>query len=141
MAKPELKLLIGLHRTANAIDRKTSQIAAEYGLTLGQFAVLEALYHKGDLTVGEVQKAILSTSGTIPVIVNKLERQGYLTRCQDAEDRRKCNLHLTETGRDLIAEVYPKNEAMILQQMTCWTTQEKEQMVSLLLRFGGIHGK
>ena len=135
MAKPELKILIGLHRTANAIDRKTAQIASGYGLTLGQFAVLEALYHKGDLTVGQVQDAILSTSGTIPLIVGKLEAQGYLTRRQDAVDRRRWILSLTGEGRALIAEVYPLNEKMILEQMECWTGEEKEVLVSLLQRF------
>jgi MarR family 2-MHQ and catechol resistance regulon transcriptional repressor len=141
MAKPELKILIGLHRAANAVDRKTSQIAAEYGLTLGQFAVLEALYHKGDLTVGQVQEAILSTSGTIPVIVGRLEQQGYLTRRRDEGDRRCWILHLTEPGRALIAEVYPKNEDMIIRQMDCWTDEEKDELVSLLKRFGGKNGK
>lgn len=137
MAKPELKILIGLHRAANAIDRQTARIAAAYGLTLGQFAVLEALYHKGDLTVGQVQAAILSTSGTIPLIVGKLEQRGYLTRCEDAGDRRCRVLHLTEAGRRLIAEVYPQNEAMILRQMDCWTDAEKQTLVSLLKRYGG----
>lgn len=142
MAKPELKILIGLHRTANAIDRKTARIAAAYGLTLGQFAVLEALYHKGDLTVGQVQAAILSTSGTIPLIVNKLEQRGYLTRCQDEKDRRCWVLHLTEAGRKLIAEVYPQNEEMILRQMDCWTEEEKATLVSLLKRYGETqHGE
>jgi MarR family 2-MHQ and catechol resistance regulon transcriptional repressor len=141
MAKPELKILIGLHRTANAIDRKTAQIAAEYDLTLGQFAVLEALFHKGDLTVGQVQEAILSSSGTIPLIVGKLEQRGYLTRCQDKEDRRRWNLHLTEAGRAVIAAVYPQNEEMIIRQMDCWTEEEKNTLVTLLQRFGGIHGK
>ena len=141
MAKPELKILIGLHRAANAIDRKTAQLASAYDLTLGQFAVLEALYHKGDLTVGQVQSAILSTSGTIPLIVGKLEQRGYLTRRQDEADRRRWNLHLTETGRAVIAEVYPQNEDMIVRQMDCWTAEEKDTLVSLLQRFGGTHGK
>ena len=137
MAEPELKILIGLHRTANDIDRKTSRIAASYGLTLGQFAVLEALYHKGPLTVGQVQESILSTSGTIPLIVGNLEQRGYLTRCQDEEDHRRFILHLTGTGRRLIEEVYPQNEEMIIQQMDCWTDEEKETLVSLLKRYGG----
>jgi MarR family 2-MHQ and catechol resistance regulon transcriptional repressor len=137
MAKPELKILIGLHRTANAIDRKTAKIAAAYGLTLGQFAVLEALYHKGDLSVGEVQEAILSSSGTIPLIVGKLEQQGYLTRSQDEEDHRRWMLHLTETGRKTIAAAYPENEKMILREMDCWTDEEKKILVSLLKRYGG----
>ncbi|WP_458863067.1 MarR family winged helix-turn-helix transcriptional regulator [Acidaminobacterium chupaoyuni] len=140
MSKPELKILIGLHRAANAIDRQTARLAAPFGLTLGQFAVLEALYHKGDLTVGQVQQAILSTSGTIPLIVAKLEQQGYVTRTQDEEDRRRWILHLTDEGRELIAEVYPLNEAMILRQMDCWSDEEKETLVTLLKRFGGNHG-
>ena len=103
--------------------------------------MLEALYHKGDLTVGQVQSAILSTSGTIPLIVGKLEQRGYLTRRQDEADRRRWNLHLTETGRAVIAEVYPQNEDMIVRQMDCWTAEEKDTLVSLLQRFGGTHGK
>lgn len=140
MAKPELKILIGLHRTANEIDRKTARIAAQFGLTLGQFAVLEALYHKGDLTVGQVQDAILSSSGTIPLIVNKLAQKGYLTRKQDDNDRRCYILQLTPVGRALIEQVYPLNEEMILRQMDCWSAQEKDTLVTLLQRFGGKHG-
>ena len=135
MAKPELKILIGLHRTASAVDRNTSRIAAAYGLTLGQFAVLEALRHKGDLTVGQVQEAIMSSSGTIPLIVGKLADKGYLTRCQDEADRRCWVLHLTESGRRLIEEIYPQNEAMIVQQMDCWTDEEKRTLVSLLQKY------
>ena len=142
MAKSELKILIGLHRAANTIDRETARAVAPFGLTLSQFAVLEALYHKGDLTVGQVQEAVLSTSGTIPVIVGRLEREGYLTRCQDENDRRRWMLRLTDAGRELIAQVYPENEEMIIRQMDCWTDEEKETLVSLLQRFGGKdHGK
>ena len=141
MAKAELKILIGMHRAANALDRKTARIAGKHGLTLGQFAVLEALLHKGDLTVGQVQEAILSTSGTIPLIVGKLEARGYLARRQDEGDRRRSILHLTDAGRALIETVYPLNEDMIIREMNCWTDEEKELLAALLKRFGGTHGK
>ena len=52
----ELKILIGLHRVSNEIDRRTTRIVKCYGLSMGQFAVLEALFHKGDLTIGQVQE-------------------------------------------------------------------------------------
>ncbi|WP_235899151.1 MarR family transcriptional regulator [Suipraeoptans intestinalis] len=51
-------------------------------MTLSQFAVLEALYSKGDLTVGEVREKILSSVGTIPVIVNNLVGRGYVNDWQ-----------------------------------------------------------
>jgi len=141
MAKTELKILIGLHRTANEIDRQTARLMADYDLTLGQFAVLEALYHKGNLTVGEVQRAILSSSGTIPLIINHLGKRGLLIRQEDEEDHRRCILSLTEEGRKLISEAYPPNEAIIIREMECWTADEKETLAALLKKFGGAHGK
>lgn len=42
------------------------------GLTFGQFEVLEALYSKGDMSIGNVMKKILSSVGAISVIVNNL---------------------------------------------------------------------
>lgn len=136
MSKIELNILIGLHRVVNYIDRQSAKIFAEYHLTMGQFAVLEALYHKGDMTVGQVQEKILSSSGTIPLILNNLERRGYINRLADAKDKRRCILQLTEAGRNLTEEVYPENEARIVELMEEWTAPEKEQLAILLKRYG-----
>lgn len=136
MARTELKIIIGLHRAVNEIDRQSARIFAEYNLTMGQFAVLEALYHKGDLTVGEVREKILSTSGTIPLIVNNLEKRGLLTRLTDLDDRRRCILHITSEGSALLAEVYPKNEAKIVELMARWSPEEQERLAQLLKKFG-----
>lgn len=137
MALVEMKILIGLHRIVNDFDRQTSKIVSEYGLTIGQFAVLEALYHKGDMTVGQVQEKILSSTGTMPLIINNLEKRNYLTREVDPKDKRRCILHITELGRELIVLVYPKNENTIIELMENWTEEEKEQLVRLLKKFGG----
>lgn len=136
MSKVELNILIGLHRAVNYIDRQSAKIFAEYHLTMGQFAVLEVLYHKGDMTVGQVQEKILSSCGTIPLILNNLERRGYIIRQADAKDKRRCILRITEDGRDLIAQVYPKNEDRIVELMEEWTAQEKQQLAILLKRYG-----
>lgn len=133
----ELKILIGLHRVSNEFHRKTNRIVSSHGLSIGQFAVLEALFHKGDLTVGEVQEKILSTSGTISVILKNLEKRGLLMRLPDPEDKRKCILHITEEGEALIQEVFPENETMILESMAHWTLEEKEELLRLLKKFGG----
>ena len=137
MAKQELKILIGIHRMANAIDRKTSRLLQPYQLTLGQFAVLEALYHKGDMAVGQVQEKILSSSGTIPLIIQNLETRGLLVRLKDEADRRRCILQLTEPGRALIEEVYPQNESMILNEFQIDSEEEKAELTSLLKKYKG----
>ena len=136
MTRTELKILIGLHRTVNEIDRKTGRMLKEYQLTLGQFAVLESLYHKGDMTVGQVQEKILSSTGTIPLIVGNLEKRGLLRKISDEKDKRRCILQLTEEGTALIQRVYPKNEELILKEFEIYSQEEKEIFASLLKKYG-----
>ena len=137
----ELKILIGLHRVSNEIDKRSMQVFKRHGLSIGQFAVLEVLYHKGDMTVGQVQEKILSTSGTIPVIVKNLERQGFLERFSDPDDKRKCILHITDQGSRLIQEVFPENRTVIIESMIHWSDTEKEELLRLLKKFGGSRWK
>lgn len=137
MSKTEMKILIGLHRNINDIDKKTLKIASEHGLTLSQFMVLEALYSKGDMTVGEVREKILSSVGTISVIVNNLVKMNYIERLPDEKDRRVCILRLTKDGSDVIRKVVPKNEAMIVNSMKVLTSEEKEKLSYLLKKMGG----
>ncbi len=125
MGRTEMKILIGLHRNVNALDKKTSKIAAEYNLTFSQFMVLEALYSKGDMSVGEVRERILSSVGTIPLIVNNLVKMNYVERMCNEKDRRVCILHLTQEGYDVISKIVPRNEAMIAESMEVLDQEEK----------------
>lgn len=137
MEKIELNILIGLHRNVNALDKKTSKILEEYNLTFSQFMVLEVLYSKGDMRVGEVRERILSSAGTIPLIVNNLVKKNYIMRLSDEKDKRVCVLRLTEEGRDLISKIIPKNEAMIKESMDVLEQEEKERLLYFLKKIGG----
>lgn len=137
-----MKILIGLHRNVNTLDKKTSQIAGEYNLTFSQFMVLEALYSKGDMSVGEVRERILSSVGTIPLIINNLVKMNYVERLADKKDKRVSILHLTKEGRDVISKVAPKNEMMIEESMKVLDSEEKEKLLYLLKKMGGkLDGK
>ena len=128
-------IIIGLHRIVTDLDRETARISGRYGLTLGQFAVLEALYHKGDLTVGQVKEAILSSTGTIPVIINNLEKQNFVHRAHDPADRRRSIVQLTSSGRRLIEKVYPENEQMFRDKFSVWSKDEQRELLRLLLKY------
>jgi MarR family 2-MHQ and catechol resistance regulon transcriptional repressor len=131
----ESNLIISLHRIVTDLDRKTKVLCQKQGLTFGQFMVLETLYHKGPLSVGEVKESILSTDGTIPVIVANMEKAGLLARKQDEKDRRKSILSLTKKGRDIIREVYPDNAEMIHTAFSVWNDREKGDLKRLLAAY------
>ncbi len=138
MEKTELKIFIGMSRALNKINRATNKVYTKYGLTSGQFAVLEALYHKGELSVGEVQEKILSTSGTIPVIVKNLEKEGFLQKSNDESDKRRFILQITQKGKELMDIIYPENEEIIISMINTWSKDEQEEILNYMRKFGGM---
>ena len=137
MADLDMKVFIGMNRVLKAITRATDKVHKQYGLTSGQFAVLEVLLSKGPMSVGQVQNRILTTSGNMPVIVKNLEKRQLITTHPDKHDARKRNLQLTDAGRTLIAEVFPQNERVIKEHLAVFSSEEQALMVRCFMRFGG----
>ncbi len=101
-----------------------------------EFGVLEALYHKGPLTQGQIGERILLTSGSITAVVDKLEERGLVERRPCAEDRRVVYADLTDEGRELIARVFPEHAEALRIAMEGLTTEEKRIAAVLLVRLG-----
>lgn len=136
MEKDKLKILIGLQKNVKELDRRTLDIARSYGLSFSQFMVLEALYSKGNLSIGEVREAILSSVGTISLVVKNLEKMGYVKRKTDENDKRVSILSLTKEGRDVIGKVIPENETMIYDYMKDLSEEETKTLLGLLKKLG-----
>lgn len=132
-----LKLIIGLTRTASFHTRMTQSTLSEYNLTIAQFGVLEVLYHLGDLKICEIIEKTLSTSGNMTVVINNLERDGYIQRYTSAEDKRVSMISLTEKGKILIAEVFPIHVARVYKHFENLNYDEKEQLLLLLKKLNG----
>ena len=125
-------LMIAMHRIVRQLDRETASICAKHDLSLSQFAVLEALYHKGPSSVGRLKELILSSDGTIPVVIKNLERDGLVVREEDASDRRRSIISITDGGRARVEGAMPENTAMIAQYFSRWENDEKRTMIRLL---------
>ncbi|MDO5015223.1 MAG: MarR family transcriptional regulator [Clostridia bacterium] len=133
--KSSMYVYILLNKVLNALKKENYKLISEYGLTLSQFAVLEALYTAGELTTGEVMKKVLTTSGNIPVIVKNLAKEGYITRRQSGNDKRKYMLNLSEKGQRLMEELAPKNINHIEKSVSIWNEEEKRDLIRLLNKF------
>lgn len=125
---------IAMHRIVNALDRKTANMVRPYGLTLPQFSVMEALYHRGNLSVGELKVIVLSSDGTLPVVTRHLAEMGFLRTEKDEKDRRRTLLSLTEEGRSLMGKIYPENEKMLEDFFSQWSDEERDTARRLLLK-------
>ncbi len=130
-----LKIFIAMSRALVKVNRQSSQVFRKFDLTTGQFAVLEALYHKGDRTVGELQELILSTTGNMPVIINNLKDRGLVESCKKIDDKRFTVISLTERGRELISKVFPENKIIIEEYFSKLSGEEQKSLLKMLLKF------
>lgn len=133
--KKSMAVYISMSRVINTLRRENNKLILKHNLTLGQFAVMEALYSKGRLSTGEVMEKILSTSGNIPVIVKNLEKDGFITRKQDESDKRRFILDLTDKGKDLMDEIVPENLKFMDELISLWDDDEKEELIILMNKF------
>ena len=125
-----------LMRAAESVTNRTSRAMAAAGLTISQFGVLEALYHKGPLCQRDVATKILKSTGNITMVIDNLEKSGLVRRERDSKDRRVQNVYLTENGMTVIARVFTAVEAAIIAEMATLAGDEQELLGTLCKKLG-----
>jgi MarR family 2-MHQ and catechol resistance regulon transcriptional repressor len=126
-----------LWKAAHAAQAYAEKSIAELEMCGSDFAVLEALLHKGALPVNEIGKKILLTSGSITVAVDRLETKGLVERRAHGTDRRARIVHLTKEGRKLITRAYADHAADLERLASASLTRaERETLIGLLKKIG-----
>jgi MarR family 2-MHQ and catechol resistance regulon transcriptional repressor len=133
-----LRLWVTLARAHAAIAAHATDDAARHGLTLAEFGILEALYHRGPMLLGEVQRRILVSSGGITFLVDRLTDKGLVERRSCPEDRRARYAALTPRGEALVAEIFPQHAAVIEHAMAGLSSEEL-RVAADLTRTLGLH--
>jgi len=131
-----LRLFVVLNRATAAVNTHADADATRHGLSLAEFASMEALYHKGPLLVGELQRAVLKSSGGITYVVDRLVEKGLVRRRPCPEDRRALYAELTDAGTARMEAIFPDHAAAIEQAMSGLSPAEQRQAVALLKRLG-----
>ena len=133
---PALNAYTKLMRAADSVTGRVSRPMAAAGLTISQFGVLEALYHKGPLCQRDIARKILKSTGNITHVIDNLERDGLVRRERDSADRRYLTVCLTESGSELIARAFAAVEAAIVRELGALTGEEQQELGRLCKKLG-----
>lgn len=131
-----LKLFVVLSRAGTAVARITEADIARHGFSPGEFAILEALFHRGPLLLGEVQRKILVSSGGVTYLVDRLVQQGLVERRESTADRRARYAALTRRGEQLMERIFPLHAEEVRRATRGLSTEEKRQAIALLRKLG-----
>lgn len=131
-----LRLWVIMNRAQTAVTAHAAADVARHGLTLAEFGILEALYHRGPMLLGEVQKRVLVSSGGITFLVDRLTVKGLVERRACDSDRRARYAALTERGRELMARIFPEHARELARVMGGISVDEQKVATILLKTMG-----
>lgn len=138
-SRAELRILdtfIKLTRCTNSVLARLAERNSIGDLTYSQFAVLEALYHLGPMTQGEVSQKVLKSVSNLTTVIDNLERDGLVRRERDVNDRRVIHVHLTKAGSSKIEAVFPGHVAALVEEFGVLSASEQEMLGALCKKLG-----
>ncbi len=102
-----------LYRAANAVrGHLTNSVLRRYDLTWTGFVVLWVVWIWDGMETRHVAESAAISKATLTGVAKTLEGRGLMIREGHASDRRLVQLRLTDAGRDLMAELYPRFNAV-----------------------------
>jgi MarR family transcriptional regulator, 2-MHQ and catechol-resistance regulon repressor len=127
---------VKLMRAANSARNHASRSLSGANLTLTQFAVLEALYHLGPMSLSDIARKVLTTGGNLTMVVGNLEKLDLARRQGCPEDRRVLIVALTAKGKTLLRDIFPRHAAAIVEFLNVLGPEEQERLGDLCRKLG-----
>ncbi|QDT69817.1 Transcriptional regulator SlyA [Planctomycetes bacterium MalM25] len=91
---------------ADRIENRLGRLFREYGLTNSQYNVLRILRGEAKpLPALEIAKRMIQVVPAITGLIDRLEKQGLVTRHRCEDDRRVIHIELTKAGRSVLGKI------------------------------------
>ena len=120
-----------IYRAANAIRAHiTNAVLRQYDLTWSGFVVMWVVWIWDGMETRHVAESAAISKGTLTGVVNTLESRGLIIRESLVTDRRLVQLRLTQSGIDLMTELYPKFNAVesaVVQELSAGSKARLDQ--------------
>ena len=107
------KILGFMHHFMHSIRTQDFHPWMRLELTKEQLRVIFLLFHKGELSPGEIARVFGVPKTNVTNVINRLVTKGLLNRCEDPADRRRCLLSLTDEGKNRVIRLREISTAQI----------------------------
>lgn len=121
--------------TESIVALLTTQLAS-FGLTMGQFRVLEAVLHLGPMSQSTLCDKLMCSDANMTFLVRKLMQRGLILRQPIKGEKIKWAIHLSPEGQKLIEEVFPHHARVIRARMAALKSREQETLRRMCRKLG-----
>ena len=86
-------------------------------LSMPRIGAMNVVARRGEASISDISTCLDLSLGNTSMLVDKLVCQGFVTRAEDANDRRQKLIRLTEKGRAVVGEVQATRVDHVVQRM------------------------
>lgn len=122
---------LGIVRTATLIRRAVGRAVKGSGLTPAQYNVLRILRGAGaeGHLIGEIGERLVVQDPDIPRLIDRIEKQGWVLRTRQVDDRRCVRVTITRAGRKLTDALDKPVQALHVAQ---WAHLSRSELRTVL---------
>ncbi len=135
---PYQKLVVNILYTNNWMNSDHMNILKPFDLTAQQYNVLRILrgQYPNPITVNAIIERMLDKMSNASRLVDKLLLKDLVTRCDNKDDRRACDIRITQKGLDVLKEIDVLQESWE-SSFSNLTPDEAETLSNLLDKLRG----
>lgn len=95
------QLCFRLYTASRLLTQAYNPLLSEFGLTYPQYLVLLVLWEKDAQPVNDIAKRLYLESNTVTPLLQRMEKEGVITRTKGKQDARQMIVSLTQKGKGL----------------------------------------
>ena len=123
-----------VNRVARSIAHQLAEEIRPAGVAIGQWAVLLFLWARDGVSQADLSRVVAIEPPTIVRTIDRMVRDGLVTRAADPSDGRVSRIHLTDRGRSLRDELVPKAVMVNAATLGRLSTSEGRTLRRLLVK-------
>jgi len=127
-------VMIALRKIIQAIDMNSKKLVKRVGLTGPQLVILQEISNLGEVTAGEIARAVSLSQATVTGILERMEKRGLLARQRSASDKRRIMVRITESGKTVLKEAPPLMQEAFIERFASLQDWEQNMILSALQR-------
>lgn len=133
--KKSLRAWLYLMKCAKGMEQEMSDRFREsYNSSFSRFDVMAHLHHAGEkgISTSQLGGRLLASKGNITRLLDRMEKDGLVSRQTSSRDRRISNVSLSKKGVELFSQMAKEHEAWSHELFDVFSEEEKDLLVKLL---------
>ncbi len=132
------EVLVSLRQIIRAIDLHSKKLSKIAGLTGPQLILMRSIEQLGEVTIKQLSSHTNMSQATATTILDRLERNGYVTRIRSQQDKRKVHAYLTESGKALLKRAPRALQDNFIEKFQCLEEWEQSLILSSIQRLSAM---